>query len=296
MLSVRQIRRKIRTVRNIHKITDAMKRVAAAKLRRAQDRVAAARPYAEKLAEIMMRVGGHAGEIEHPLLEVRPAENVVLVVVGSDRGLCGSYNGNLCRRAQRFIEECPHPVKLVTVNKKADAFFRHRQAPILRTFRELSGDSTAVQVAELSSYLRDLYAQGEADEVYVCYNEFVSAVLQQPTIQKFLPFAHEAEPALDVPAGDEGMPRAETEYIFEPDARAILLELIPAYVDTQVFHVILEATASEHGARMCAMTNATDNAAEMLADLTLTYNKARQAGITTELLEIVSGAEALTER
>ncbi len=290
MLSVRHIRRKIRTVRNIHKITDAMKRVAAAKLRRVQDRVAAARPYAEKLREIMDRLGGAAGELEHPLLDVRETERVLLVVIGSDRGLCGSYNGNLCRFAQSVVDECPHAVQLVTVNKKASDFFRRKPTEVIRTFGGISDETSAAEMAEFSGYLRGLYETGAVDEIQVCYTEFVSAVVQKPKVVRFLPFSQE-EPR------DEGAPSENgIEYLFEPDARTIMLELIPAYVDTQIYHMVLEATASEHGARMMAMTNATDNARDMILDLTLTFNKVRQAGITTELLEIVAGANALQER
>jgi F-type H+-transporting ATPase subunit gamma len=290
VLSVRQIRRKIRTVRNIHKITDAMRRVAAAKLRRVQDRVSAARPYADKLREIMGRLGGVAGEVEHPLLEVRPTKKVVYVVIGSDRGLCGSYNGNLCRFALAQIEACEHEKKLVTVNKKAGDFFRRKPYEVLRAFCGISDETTHLDMSEFAGYLRGLYESGEADEVNVCYTRFVSAVVQQPTLVRFLPFVRE-EDEQEAPGEPE-----ELEYIFEPDAKTILLELIPAYVDTQVYHMVLESTASEHGARMMSMTNATENAAEMIADLTLTYNKARQSGITTELLEVVAGANALADR
>lgn len=289
MLSVRQIRRKIRTVRNIRKITDAMKRVAAAKLRRVQDRVSAARPYAEKLREMMERVGAVATSVEHPLLTARPVETTVFVVIGSDRGLCGSYNGNLCRFAHSEIAKCPHKAQLVTVNKKAADFFRRKPVEKLRAFAAVSDETPAPEMAEFATYLRGLYESGEADEIVVCYTQFLSPVSQQPKAVRFLPFAHEATEG-------EAAEHGEGEMEFEPDARTILLALIPAYVDTQIYHMVLEATASEHGSRMVAMTNATDNAAEMIGDLTLTYNKARQAGITTELLEVVAGANALAER
>jgi F-type H+-transporting ATPase subunit gamma len=290
--NTKQIRRKIRTVRNIRKITDAMKRVAAAKLRRAQGRVAAGRPYAQKLAEMLSRLGAHAGDTEHPLLEVREPESMALVVIGSNRGLCGSYNGNLLRMAESFLTIAPVPVKLVTVNRKVNDFYRRRTRTVLQSFDGLSDQSGPADVATLSRYLRDLYESGTVDEVHICYTEFVSTMLQRPTILQFLPFTRrsqagdqEAEPAMD----------AQAEYILEPDARAILHEVIPAYIDTQIYHVILEAAASEYGSRMMAMSNATDNATEMIRDLTLSYNKARQSGITGELLEIVSGAEALKE-
>jgi F-type H+-transporting ATPase subunit gamma len=292
VVSVRIIRRKIRTVRNIRQITDAMKRVAAARLQRAQQRVAAGRPYAEKLAQALHRVGAAAGDVDHPLLKVREPENVCVVVVGSDRGLCGSYNGNLFRFAERFIGGLEGDVRIVTVNRKANDFFLKRQDRynVIRTFEGLSDQSSAAEISELSTFLRELYETEEVDEVHLCYQQFVSAVSQRPTAQKFLPFA--TEPHGD---GEEGG-ETESEYIFEPDPRTIMLELIPTYVDTEIYHAILEAAASEYGARMMAMTNATQSATDMIDDLTLTYNKVRQASITTELLEIVAGAEALVDK
>ncbi|MBD3174148.1 MAG: ATP synthase F1 subunit gamma [Armatimonadia bacterium] len=292
MVSVRIIRRKIRTVRNIRQITDAMKRVAAARLQRAQQRVAAGRPYAEKLAQALHRVGAAAGEVDHPLLKVREPESVCVVVVGSDRGLCGSYNGNLFRFAERFIGGLEGDVRIVTVNRKANDFFLKRQDRynVIHTFEGLSDQSSAAEISELSTFLRELYETEEVDEVHLCYQQFVSAVSQRPTAQKFLPFAAESHGD-----GDEGGD-TESEYIFEPDPRTIMLELIPMYVDTEIYHAILEAAASEYGARMMAMTNATQSATDMIDDLTLTYNKVRQASITTELLEIVAGAEALVDK
>ncbi|MBP7560089.1 MAG: ATP synthase F1 subunit gamma [Armatimonadetes bacterium] len=290
MVSVRLIRRKIRTVRNIRQITDAMKRVAAARLQRAQHRVAASRPYAEKLAQTLHRVGAAAGEIEHPLLHTREPRTTCVVVVGSDRGLCGSYNGNLLRFVERFIASQNSDVKVVPVNRKACEYFlgRRDRHEVLRTFVGLSDQSPAGDVSILSTYLRDLYASEQVDEVYLCYQRFVSAVVQRPTAQRFLPFSATVRAQDDVSEASE--------YILEPDPQTIMLALIPTYVDTQIYHAILEAAASEYGSRMMAMTNATQSATDMIEDLTLTFNKARQAAITTELVEIVAGAEALAEQ
>jgi len=266
-----------------------MKRVAAARLRRAQGRVAAGRPYAEKLAEVLQRVGAHAGQIDHPLLVVREPKCAAVVVIGSDRGLCGSYNSGLIRHAQGFIAELDRPVKLVTVNRKTTEFFRRRpQYEVLKSFVGLSDQSSAIEISVLSGYLRDIYEAEQVDEVYVCYTQFVSAVVQRPKTARFLPFSRNG-------SEDEGADASRSEYIFEPNAADLLRAIIPAYVDTEVYHLVMESAASEYGARMMAMTNATENATEMIRDLTLTFNKARQAGITTELLEVVAGADALTE-
>jgi len=266
-----------------------MKRVAAARLRRAQGRVSAGRPYAEKLAEVLQRVGAHAGQIEHPLLAVREPRCAAVVAIGSDRGLCGSYNSGLIRHAQSFIAQLDHPVKVVTVNRKATDFFRRRpQYDVIKSFVGLSDQSSAMEISVLSGYLRDIYEAEQVDEVYVCYTEFVSAVVQRPKTARFLPFSRDG-------ADDESAGGSLSDYIIEPSAAELLRALIPSYIDTEVYHLVLESAASEYGARMMAMTNATENATEMIRDLTLTFNKARQAGITTELLEVVAGADALAE-
>lgn len=291
MVSVRIIRRKIRTIRSIRQITDAMKRVAAARLQRAQHRVTESRPYAEKLSQTLRRVAAAAGETAHPLLRRREATRVCVMVMGSDRGLCGSYNGSLFRYAEQFMASLQADVSVVPVNRKAVEHFAKRQDrySVLRTFVGLSDQSPAIDVSVLSTYLRELYAAEETDEVYICYQRFISAVSQRPTVQRFLPFATRLR--------GHGDPHAEgPEYIFEPDAATIMQTLIPTYIDTQIYHAVLEAAASEYGARMMAMTNATQSATDMINDLTLSFNKARQASITTELVEIVAGAEALAEQ
>lgn len=287
MQSVREIRRKIRTVRNIQKITDAMRRVAAAKLRRVQSKVLAARPYAEKMAEMLDRLGEVAGAVEHPLLEVRDLRASALVVVGSDRGLCGSYNANIVRLAERHVAAAEHPVRVVTVGRKPGAYYA-AHGGALRRFAGVSEASSASDIAELAAYLRELFETGQVDEVSICYAQSVSAIVQRPTITRFLPLTHG-------PSAGGARSYIPREYILEPDAQSILRVLVPAYIDTQLYHIVLEAAASEYGARMMAMTSATDSAAEILADLTLSYNKARQTGITRELIEIVSGASALAE-
>lgn len=282
MPSTKDIRRRIRVVKNIEKITSAMKMVAAARLRKAQDRAEAARPYAEKMREVMANLASSVGEIEHPLLEVREENNVAFVVIGADRGLAGSYNSNVMNKAVREIgDRDPTSVKLVLVGKKAVGFFKKRP---FQTVAELTPPGSQVAFADIrgvTTQVRSMFESGEVDAVYLVYAKFMSPMRQDPTVVKLLP--------MSTPAGDEA---AQADFIFEPQADQLLGALLPRYVDTQVYQALVESQASEHGARMTAMSAATKNAGEMIDSLTLQYNKARQAAITTEIVEIVSGAEA----
>lgn len=284
MPSTKDIRRRIRVVKNIEKITSAMKMVAAARLRKAQDRAEAARPYAEKMREVMGNLASSVGEIEHPLLEVREENNVAFVVIGADRGLAGSYNSNVMNKAVREIgDRDPKSVKLVLIGKKAVGFFKKRP---YETVAELTPPGSEVAFADIrgvTTRIRSMFESGEVDSVYLVYAKFMSPMRQDPTLVKLLP--------MSAPAGDEEAARAD--FIFEPQAEQLLSALLPRYVDTQVYQALVESQASEHGARMTAMSAATKNAGEMIDSLTLQYNKARQSAITTEIMEIVSGAEAL---
>lgn len=283
MPSTKDIRRRIRVVKNIEKITSAMKMVAAARLRKAQDRAEAARPYAEKMREVMGNLASSVGEIEHPLLEVREERNVAFVVIGADRGLAGSYNANVMNKAVREIgDREPSSVKLVLIGKKAVAFFKKRP---FETVAELTPPGSQVAFADIrgvTTQIRSMFESGEVDSVYLVYAKFMSPMRQDPTVVKLLP--------MSAPAGDDEAARAD--FIFEPQADQLLGALLPRYVDTQVYQALVESQASEHGARMTAMSAATKNAGEMIDSLTLQYNKARQAAITTEIVEIVSGAAA----
>ncbi|HQK93973.1 MAG TPA: ATP synthase F1 subunit gamma [Armatimonadota bacterium] len=291
MLSTRAIRRKIRTVRNIRKITDAMRMVSAARLQRVQAKVSQARPYADKMAELLRHVAPHAREVSHPLLEVRqPARRVALVAVSADRGLCGSFNSNIIRWTSRFLAEQTVPVELITIGRKVGSFFARRNVPIREQFTGISADSTPAEISVVSSLLRSIYEDETVDEVHILYTEFVNAVVQRPKIMRFLPFEAPAE------MGQAEGRYHESEYLFEPSARAVMESLIPRYVDTMIYHLLLESTASEHGARMMAMSNASTNAGELIDHLTLQLNKARQSSITGELLEIVAGADALAKQ
>lgn len=280
MAGVRDIRRRIRSVRNMQQITRAMKMVAAAKLRKSQEKVIAARPYARQLQEVLARVAQAQVDVKHPLLEQRQVHKVLYVVISSDRGLCGGYNANLIRKTNSLIAEQEHEVGLVTVGRKGRDFFRRGKIENMAEFIGVGDDPNYGQAKQIAQEVVRLYQDGEVDEVYLLYTEFLTAIQQRPTQLKLLP--------IEKPTGQMGR-----QYIFEPSPDEILERLLPKYVETLVFRSLLESKASEHGARMTAMGSATDNAKEMIDRLTLVMNRARQAAITKEISEIVGGAAAL---
>jgi F-type H+-transporting ATPase subunit gamma len=292
MATPRQIRGRIRTAKNIQQITKAMKMVAAARLRRAQEAVGAARPYAEKIRDVMQSLGSNGGSsVRHPLL--RRAEggepvNIGIVLVTGDRGLCGAYNSTVIRRAFDLAKPfgTAH-VKMVCVGKKGTTFFKRRGYDVVAEHPVPATGISFADAQALSRTGRDLFANGEIDVLYLIYTQFVSALTQRPQTLTLLP--------LQPPAADDtGAPAQQpADYIFEPDPEVILGSLLPRYVDTQVYQAIIESVASEHGARMTSMSSATDNAGKMISSLTLSLNRARQATITKEIAEIVGGAEAL---
>lgn len=281
---MRDIRRRIRVVKNIQQITNAMKMVAAARLRRAQGRAESARPYADKMHSMLESLSRAAKEVEHPLLEVRPEENIAVIVIGAERGLAGSYNVNIMRAAAELLRgRDPSSVRILVFGRRAGTFMRRRPYPIDITRSLPASNIQFADVRDAAIRIRELFTKREVDAVYLVYAKFINAAAQKPTVLKLLP--------IQPPGGEDlGVP---TEYIFEPGAANLFARLLPSYVDVQVFRAAVEAVASEHGARMTAMTSATSNAGEVIDDLTLSYNKARQATITKELLEIVGGAEAL---
>lgn len=280
MAGVRDIRRRIRSVRNMQQITKAMKMVSAAKLRKAQLKLNAARPYAHQLQGVLERLAQAPVDVVHPLLQERPVQKVVYVVITSDRGLCGGYNANLIRKTAGMIAETPQEVKLVTVGRKGRDFFRRGKIEFLAEFVALGDEPSYNQAKQIAQEVVRLYEQGEADEVYLLYTEFVTAMTQRPSQVKLLPIKQ--------PEGEQSK-----QYIFEPSPEAILNSLLPKYVETQIFRTLLEGKASEQGARMTAMSSATDNAKDMIERLSLIMNRARQAAITKEISEIVGGAAAL---
>jgi F-type H+-transporting ATPase subunit gamma len=290
MATPRQIRGRIRVAKNIQQITKAMKMVAAARLRRAQEAVSAARPYAEKIREVLQSLesGGASAGIQHPLLRNSASEprNIGVIVITGDRGLCGAYNSNIIRRTNDLVRPYgPERVQMVCIGKKAATFFRRRGYAIVA---EHPVPATGISFAEarvLAQTARDLFEQEKIDALYLVYTQFMSAMTQRPQTVQVLPLETPKDSA--VPEG----PQAS--YIFEPDPEQILGSLLPRYVDTLVFQAVIESVASEHGARMTSMSSATDNAGKMISNLTLSLNRARQATITKEIAEIVGGAEAL---
>lgn len=291
MASLRETRRKIRVVKNIAQITQAMKMVAAAKLRRVQDRVQKGKPYSNTMAELVGTLAPSVKEFTHPLLEVRPVSRVMIVVVSADKGLCGAYNSNLLRLAHKFIDQKRAEiglgnVQVVTLGRKASEYFTKRGYQLDRTFPAIGPETPYELIREVSNTMVGTFSRAEVDEVYVVYTEFVSPLVQRPQTVKFLPIEPPSK-------GEEESGNATSEFIFEPKVDELLSVLLPRYVETRVYQLLMEATASEYGARMTAMTNATKNANEQIDKLTLIANRTRQAGITKELLDIIGGAEAL---
>lgn len=277
------LRRRIRAVKNIQQVTKAMEMVAAAKLRRAQERVVAARPYARQLQAVLGRLVAEQAEISHPLLQAREVKKRAVMIITGDRGLCGSYNANVIRRTQGLTEGKRD--SLISVGRKGRDFFRRRGYQVMREYVAMGEDPGFGQARTIARYLMDIYCRGEVDEVRVVYTEFVSALTQRPSELVLLP----VRPPRAGEDRGEGLP----DYIYEPSPAAVFDVLLPRYVEVVVFQCLLESKASEHGARMTAMGNATDNAEEMIEELTLEYNRERQASITREISEIVRGAEAL---
>ena len=302
MAGKRDLTRRIRAVRSIQQITKAMKMVAAAEFRRAQQRVVAARPYARTLQEMLQRLVEAGAQIQHPLARYRPIRATAYVVVTGDRGLAGSYNVNVIRRASAALREAENDTVLVAIGRKGRDFFRRRGYSFAREITGLGEQPSFGQARQVSQMLMSMFLGQEVDEVWLVYTEFISALQQRPVAVQLLPVAPllaeaTARGAGDGPSGSSQGAAAEggpvVEYIYEPSADEVLNTLLPKFVEMQVYRTILEAKASEQGARMTAMGSATDNAAEMISKLTLAYNQARQASITREISEIVGGAEAL---
>jgi F-type H+-transporting ATPase subunit gamma len=280
--SLKALRKRIATVRSTQQITKAMKMVAAAKLRRAQEAAERARPYTAKLTEMFGAVATEVGPDAHPLLARRPERRVDLLVLTSDRGLCGGYNSNLLRFAEGFLRERGEvEAAVAVVGRKGLEYYRRRsRRVVIQRLGILSAAPPAI-AAELAAELVRRFATEETDAVYLVYTRFRSAISLVPTAVPLLPVT---------PPTGEGPP---ADYIFEPERPALLARLLPRYVEALITQAVLEAVASEHGARMTAMDSATKNASDMIDRLTLSMNRARQATITKELMEIVSGAEAL---
>ena len=285
MPSVRDIRRRIRSVDNTAKVTNAMSLIAASKMRRAQSNVLDGRPYSVKIQEVIAHLAAQPTDDPdgaQPLLAVRTVEKSTVLMISPDRGLCGGLHANLNRRVGQFIMEQQVPVQAIAVGRKGRDFMARTNQDLKATFTDLGETPLLIDTNAISHMVIDSYSEGETDEIYLAYTNFVSTMVQQPVIEKLLPIA----PAELTAAESVG-------YIYEPGNLAVLQNLLPRFVEMQIYHAILEAIASEQSARMVAMRAATDNARELSGDLTLTMNKLRQENITNELLDLIGGQMAL---
>jgi F-type H+-transporting ATPase subunit gamma len=291
MATLRDIKKRIKAVQNTQKITKAMKMVSAAKLRKVQNRMLDLRPYADKMQDVLMSLAKGADRESHPLLAFRPRKTVEVVVVTSDRGLCGAFNTNILKAAQRCIDDYNKggfEVSISTIGKKSRDYFKRRGVPMRNSWTGISGNVSFLNAQEIANNIKENFINETIDEVTVVYNAFKSMATQTVTVAQLLPLA-------PVEEGKEGSaPEAmSADFIYEPSMESIFDRLIPRNVDIQIYRALLESSAAEEAARMSAMENATKSCNEMVGKLTLQYNKARQASITGELMDIVGGVEAL---
>jgi F-type H+-transporting ATPase subunit gamma len=284
--SARAVKRKIRAVGNIKKITRAMQMVAAAKLKKVQVRLMELRPYSDKIREFLEGLASQVKELNYPLFQPRAnVKTIGVVVLMADKGLCGSYNSNMMRFVQKFLDEKKKPYRAIAIGKKAADWFRKQNVELKAQYVQLPTDVSFSQIKAMTKELVEMFTSGEVDEVHLLFTRYVNAMTFKPGHVKFLP--------IEAGASKEGDKKLSHEYDFEPEPAAILDKLIPRYVEVSFHRLLLESMSSEHAARMNAMRNATDSATDLISSLSLLYNNARQAGITRELLDIVGGAEAL---
>ncbi|MEE2829217.1 MAG: ATP synthase F1 subunit gamma [Myxococcota bacterium] len=293
MATLKELKTRIASVKSTEKITRAMKLVAAAKMKRATDAALASRAYSDEVTAVLQSLVARVAAADHPLLKAHDEVNkVAVIVVTADRGLCGGFNNNLMRRVENWVWEqgrdnkAFEDVELQAFGKKAQQFFSTRNFRFGRTVTELKPDQFNLEVAKLVADLKTRYESGELDEVYLAYNRFVNTLTQTPLIEKLFPLTHLA-------SEEASEPEHLTDFVYEPNQSVILNEILPLFLRTRLTQVFLESEAGEHAARMTAMDNATRNAKDVIERLSLEYNRARQAAITTELVEIVAGAEAL---
>ncbi|MDX9708099.1 MAG: ATP synthase F1 subunit gamma [Trichloromonas sp.] len=287
MPSLKDIKKRIGSVKNTQQITKAMKMVSAAKLRRAQEAVVASRPYADKMLEVLSSLAAREEAEAHPLLFSRGKRRALVVVLTADRGLCGGFNANICKTAERFVrknEDGFEAYDLMIIGRKGKEYLKHRSGlNIGKVYENITGSISIGTASLLGQEIVDGYVAEQYDAVYLIYNAFRSAISQVVTTAQLLPIIPREV--------DEGTHM--TQYLYEPNRGAVLAQLLPKNVEVQIFRSLLESVASEHGARMSAMDSASKNAKEMIGKLTLQYNRARQAAITKELMEIISGAESV---
>ncbi len=284
MATIREIKRRIKSVQNTSKVTKAMEMVAASKMKRSQERTIAARPYAELIGKVMadLAMQQRSGEKVPPLLASRPVKRIGVVHITPDRGLCGGLVANVNRSAARFILDQCQPVSVVAVGRKGLDFMLRSGQDVSARFTQLGDRPPVSDILPIARLITEDYTNCVVDEVYLSYTRFVTTMTQEPVIERLLP--------VEMPPGERAQ---NAEYIYEPSPEAVLAQLLPRFVEMKLYHVVLEAIASEQSARMVAMRNATENARELIDELTLTYNKVRQEMITTELLDITGGAAAL---
>jgi F-type H+-transporting ATPase subunit gamma len=288
MPSTRDIRRRIRGVKNIKQVTRAMNMIAAARLRRAQSKAESARPYAERLREILQDVLASGVGVKHPLLAKREPKSIAIVLISSDRGLCGAFNAGIIREVEQFIAKQTVRVSLITVGKKGRDHFQRRGITIAQHFPQPSRD---VRLDEINPIIRNVttdYSSGKYDQVFLAFSQFISVMKAVPAVLQLLP--------LEKPAGGESQTHRTSSYEFEPAIEELLDTLLPQYVEVLLYRALVESVASEQAARMIAMKAATDSASDMINGLTREYNRIRQTSITTQILEVVSGAEALKQK
>jgi F-type H+-transporting ATPase subunit gamma len=286
MANVRDVRRRIRSVQSTQQITKAMKMVAAAKLRRAQENMIAARPYSAKMLEVMESLASRSDQTTHPLLQVRPEKKIFAVVVTADRGLCGGFNTNIIRYTSHWLRDRSAEgaeVSLVLLGRKGVDFFKRREVPVQKRWTGLFQKVRYEDAKSIAEFLMEAYTHQECDAIYVIYNQFKSVIAQEIVADRLLPLPRQE--AVEAEGGPD--------YLYEPSEQALFESLLPKHVTFQIFHALLESGAAEHGARMTAMEGATNNARDMINRLTLFANRVRQAAITKEIIEIVSGAQAL---
>lgn len=286
--SMRDIKRRIRSVENTKQITKAMKMVSAAKLRRAQEQAEAARPYAEKMREVIINLAQGSQGVKHPMLVSRPVKKTGYLIITSDRGLAGGYNSNLLRLLTQTLKERHQSTDeyvIFVIGRKGAEFLKRRGLPVIGEVTGLGDSPSFASIKEIAKQAVDYYAEEKFDELYLLYNEFINAVTQRPTEKRLLPLSSDEFA--------EGESFVKTAYEYEPSEEEVLAEILPRYAETLIFSAVMDGKASEHAARMTAMGNATDNATELISTLTLQFNRARQAAITQEIAEIVGGAAAL---
>ncbi|MFH1531407.1 MAG: ATP synthase F1 subunit gamma [Pseudomonadota bacterium] len=290
MANLKQLRRRIQGVTNTQQLTRAMKLVAAAKLRRAQEAVEALRPYADTLDQMIQHAALTAGADAHPLLRRREMKKVRVLVLTSDKGLCGTFNANVNRAVEQYLRDKtrhPEDVELLLVGRKGNEYLSRRDAPIRKYYKGILDKVNYHTAATLGDDISQAYVSEDIDGLFIVYNEFRSAMIQTLTWKQLLPMEEVAEEAAER--------LGNVEHIYEPTRSEVLDRMLPLYVNTQIYRALMDSMASEMGARMTAMDNATNNAADLIERLTLQYNKARQEAITNELMDIVGGAEALNE-